>query len=114
MKKPKDPRVYLKHILDNIQKIEKDLNKLCKKDFLNSDTIQDASIRRLEIIGEATKNLPKSFKEKHPEIDWKSIAGLRDILIHEYFGIDLDLVWKIIKKDIEPLKKHIESLITTP
>lgn len=68
-------------------------------------------MRRLEIIGEAVKNLPIPFKKKHPEMPWKKIAGLRDILIHEYFGVNLVLVWKIINKNIPKLKQQIRKLL---
>lgn len=81
-----DPKIFLEHILESIGE---------------SVTIQDAVIRRLEM-----KNLPSSFKNKHQEIPWKKIAGLRDILIHQYFGVDLDLVWEIVNKDIPKLKKQ--------
>lgn len=72
---------------------------------------QDATLRRLEVIGEAVRNLPDSFKKKHSEIPWKKIAGLRDVLIHEYFGVDMELVWKIANKDIPKLKKQIKNLL---
>jgi len=64
-------------------------------------------IRRIEIIGEAVKSIPPSIKNKYPDIPWKQISGMRDILIHEYFGVDLDLTWKVARKDILILKKKI-------
>ena len=71
--------------------------------------LRDATIRRLEIIGEAVKNIPNSFRNKYPEVPWRNIAGFRDILIHAYFGINLDRVWNIIKKDLPDLKKNIKK-----
>ena len=68
-------------------------------------------MRRLEIIGEAAKNIPDYFRKKNPQIPWREIAGLRDILIHEYFGVDMSLVWKIANKDIPKLKRQILKLI---
>ncbi len=79
--------------------------------FSKSTTIQDAVMRRLEIIGEAAKNIPDYFRKKNPQIPWREIAGLRDILIHEYFGVDMSLVWKIANKDIPKLKRQILKLI---
>lgn len=73
--------------------------------------LQDAIIRRIEIIGEAVKQLPPTFKKQYPEIAWKEIAGMRDILIHEYFGVNINVVWKTIQKDIPKLKEQIEELL---
>lgn len=111
MKVKKDPKIFLGHILESISEIEKNTKNLSEDEFFDSVTIQDAVVRRLEIIGEAVKNLPLSFKNKHPEISWKKIAGMRDVLIHEYFGVDIDLVWKIVNKDIPQLKKQIAELL---
>jgi len=79
--------------------------------FSKSVTIQDATVRRLEIIGEAVRNIPDSFRKKHAKVPWKKIAGLRDVLIHEYFGVDMELVWKIANKDIPKLKKQVINLL---
>ncbi len=111
MKAKKDPKIFLEHILESIGRIEDDLDGLSEEKFSRSKTIQDAVVRRLEIIGEAVRNLPDPFRKKHPKIPWKKIAGLRDILIHEYFGVDMELVWKISKKDIPKLKKQIKGFL---
>lgn len=110
-KEKKDPSVFLEHILESIGRIEEYAKRKSKKEFLDDYEKQDAIIKRLEVIGEAVKNIPRDIKKKYPEVPWKKIAGMRDILIHEYFGIDLDLVWKIIIKDIPKFKKQILELL---
>ncbi|MBS3132565.1 DUF86 domain-containing protein [Candidatus Woesearchaeota archaeon] len=111
MNLPKDPAVFVGHILDSIQKAEKYTEGISRQGFLKSKIIQDAVIRNLEIIGEAAKNIPKNFRDKYPEISWRQIAGFRDILIHMYFGIDLDLTWDVIKKDLPGLKQKLRKIL---
>ena len=107
----KDPKIFLNHILESIREIERNTENLNEAEFFRNITIQDAVIRRLGIVGEATKNLPKSCKDKHPEIEWRKIAGLRDIIVHEYFGLSLKLVWKITQSNIPKLKKQIFEVL---
>lgn len=111
MKAKKDPKIFLKHILESIGEIERNIKNMSEDKFFDSITIQDAVVRRLEIIGEAVKNLPLSFRNKHPKIAWKKIAGMRDVLIHEYFGVNIGLVWKVVNNDIPKLKKQIMELL---
>ena len=107
----KDSKIFLLHILDSIKLIE-DFTKDCSiEKFFESDIIQNATIRMIEIIGEAVKNIPKDFKTKHPEVPWKEIAGTRDKLIHEYFGVDLKLTYKIVKESIPELKENILKIL---
>lgn len=103
----KDPKIYLEHILECINLIEEYIKGKTKKDFFNTIQIQDAVIRRIEIIGEAVRNLPDDFKTKNIEVPWKKISGMRDILIHKYFGVDLELTWEVVKRDLNDLKKKI-------
>ena len=106
----KEPLIFIKHILQNIEDIET-FSKGLSKDNLEKDILrQKAIIRSLEIIGEAVRNLPDSFKKKHPETPWKDIIGTRDKMIHHYFGVDLDIVWEIIKEEIPKLKKQIKKI----
>jgi len=111
MKKPKDLKIFLGHILDNIEKIENTFVDLSEAEYSKNLDIQDATLRRLEVIGEAVKNLPPAFRKKYPAVPWKKMAGIRDILIHEYFGVDMYLVWKISVTDIPKLKKQILKIV---
>lgn len=107
----KDPRFFIKHILESIKWIEEYTRGISKDDFLRSTQIQDAVIRRLEIVGEATKNIPTGLKEKYSDISWRQMAGIRDVLIHEYFGVDFDLLWNVVKKDLPDLKQKISKIL---
>jgi|SRR3989344_6139771 len=101
----KEIRVYLDDILDSIEKIEEYTRGVNFKKFDSNTELQDAVVRRLEIIGEAVKNLPTETKNKYREIPWRQIAGMRDILIHEYAGVSIKRVWKVIADDLSPLNK---------
>ncbi|MEK9180629.1 MAG: DUF86 domain-containing protein [Patescibacteria group bacterium] len=107
----KDVKVYFQDILDSISKIEEYTNGVSFKDFENNSEHQDACIRRLEIIGEAVKKLPDNIKGKSPNIPWKQIAGTRDVLIHEYAGVALERVWKVITDDLQPLKNAVLKIL---
>ena len=102
--------VYIKHIRDAIDLILDYTKELNKTSFSSKEVVQDAVIRRIQVIGEAVKNVSTIFREKYTEIPWKKISGMRDKIIHGYFNVDIDIVWKVIVKDIPILKKNIEEM----
>jgi len=106
----KQDSVYLRHILDAINKIESYVS-VGHEAFLADSHWQDAVIRQLEIMGEATKRLSQNLRSRYPDIPWKRMAGLRDVLIHDYFGVDLDMVWQIAQNYLPELKPEIEDII---
>ncbi len=107
----KNPKIFLEDILESIERIEQYTKNKTKTKFLDDYEKQDAIMKRLEIIGEAVKNIPTGVKKKYPEIPWKDMAGMRDVLIHEYFGVRMERVWDTAKNDIPKLKKQILGLL---
>ncbi|MEK6982024.1 MAG: DUF86 domain-containing protein [Candidatus Micrarchaeota archaeon] len=107
----KDPSFYLSHILESINKINNYLDGVDKEEFLDTNMLKDAVIRNLEVIGEAIKNIPSDFKVEHPATPWRDIAGMRDRIVHFYFGINYDLVWETIKNDLPELEDQIEVIL---
>ncbi|RYE23142.1 MAG: DUF86 domain-containing protein [Sphingobacteriaceae bacterium] len=107
----KDQLIYLDHILTCIDKIQDYTLNVSKEKFLTKSLIQDGVIRNLEIIGEATKHLDKEFRVKYPETEWKKIAGLRDKLIHDYIGVDLIAVWKVVDQIIPEFRLQILEIL---
>ena len=107
----KDDKVFLEHIIESIRQIEKYTEAFSYEKFSKNIQRQDAVIRRLEIVGQATKNLSPEFRKNNSEIPWKLITGTRDIISHEYFGVDFIMIWNIIKTDIPKLKIQILNLL---
>lgn len=104
-------QAYLSHILDAIGKIEQYLAGKGHENLFQDDMLLDAVVRELEIIGEAANNVSAEFCKQHPSVPWQSMTGMRNRLIHEYFGVDRKVVWDTCKGDLPPLKKLIASIL---
>jgi uncharacterized protein with HEPN domain len=103
--------IYLKDIIENIERAENFIKNMSYDEFVQDEKTHYAVIRCIEIIGEATKHIPNSIRNKYPEIPWKDIAGMRDKVIHFYFGVNLERVWKTCKEDIPEIKLLIKKII---
>jgi len=109
---PRDYKVYLDDILLATDKVARYMANLSREAFAADEMRVDAVVRNLSVIGEAVKHLPVDLRSRHPEVDWQKISGLRDILVHEYFGIDLDIVWDLIRNKLPLLQRQIESILS--
>ena len=106
----KDPRVYLAHIMECIEKIEQ-FTANGQTRFLRDAMVQDAVLRNLEVIGEAAKRLDDEYRAEHAEIPWRALAGLRDVLIHQYEGVEPASVWALVERDLPNLREAIAALL---
>lgn len=109
--KRRGAKLYLSDILESIKKIKRYVEKLSFEEFINDQKTIDAVIRNFEIIGEATKNVPREIKLKFPQLPWKKMAGMRDRIVHEYFGVDLEIIWETIKEDLSQIKPLIKKIL---
>jgi len=106
----KNDLAYTDHILLCIKKIRKFVKSVDKKEFAKSELLQDAIIRNFEVIGEASKKISPEFKKANLNIPWKEISGMRDKLIHDYLGVDIDVIWKTIESDLPVLQKELKKI----
>lgn len=106
----KDDRVYLLHILECIRRIEEDTAD-GKDAFLASHTLQDAVLRNLQTMAESTQRLSETAKARHPEIEWARVAAFRNVLVHDYLGIDVERIWEITRRDVPELKAGISAML---
>ncbi len=106
----KDDRVYFEHILLCLEKIE-DYTKMDKSLYMGSTIIQDAVVRNLQVLAESTQRISDRVKTNYPDTEWLAISGFRNILVHDYLGLDLKLIWSVVEKRLPPLRLEIEKML---
>jgi len=107
----KDDKLYLIHIDECLERIESYIKDIDKKAFMDSTLIQDAVVRNLQIMSESTQRLSDNLKDYHPEIDWFKISGFRNVLVHDYLGVDVERIWTILLKELPILRKAIKKML---
>ena len=108
---PRDSKVYLEDILEAIERILRYTRGLSRETFAADEMTLDAVVRNLEVIGEAVKRLPADVRAREPAVEWQKIAGLRDILIHQYFGIDVQILWDVVETKLPGLQAGVRSIL---
>ncbi|HJX26598.1 MAG TPA: DUF86 domain-containing protein [Thermoanaerobaculia bacterium] len=104
----RDSDLLMEDILEAVRKISRYTDGMAQSDFLQDEKTIDAVVRNLEVVGEATRHLPEDFISRHPDVPWRQIAGLRNRIVHEYFGLDLEIIWQVIRHDLPTLQARLE------
>lgn len=106
----REPKLYLQDIITSITSIEDYIKGLSFEEFSHDKKTVDAVVRNLEIIGEAARNVPKDVRDKYPDIPWERMVSMRNKVLHEYFGVDIEILWQTINEDLLPLEEQIKDL----
>ncbi len=112
--KRRDHKLYVEDILQSMDRIERYTRGQTFERFRRSEMVADAVIRNLEIIGEAARSIPQEVRQRHPDIPWTRMIGLRNIAIHEYFGVDLGIIWEIVRRNLPETRSKIVALLEKP